>query len=272
MGLKHLAGGDLERIRADGLHALFERAGFHRLLDVGVDAFLELREQLVLLVDRQREQPVQEPGHWRQVVLQVAFPREFQAGGGLEPVERPAGDVPGPERAIELSQCGPRVRAFQVVAGLEQRRVRIAQRGLGVSLTARQRPEAVQASRDGGDEPAFALHIRGHRAEHGRGCLVRAVGPAQPLDGQFRPPPGFKKVVDSPRRVAAAEIGVVTAPGAAGHREHEDPFGALHERRGFGEVGRGRSRLERHALAAGVEDPEHAPGPAGHLGHGLVPE
>ena len=54
MRLKHLAGGDLQRIRGDILHALFMCARLHDLLDVRVDAFFESGEQFVLLVDRQR--------------------------------------------------------------------------------------------------------------------------------------------------------------------------------------------------------------------------
>ena len=51
------------------------------------------------------------------------------------------------------------------------------------------------------------------------------------------------------RRVAAAEIGVIAAPGAAGHGEDEDAFIARHEGGGLGEVGRGRAVAQRQALA-----------------------
>ena len=63
--------------------------GLDRVLDVGDVAFLELGEQRALLVDRQREQPVQELRHGEQVVLQIPFLGEFEAGGGLERIHGP---------------------------------------------------------------------------------------------------------------------------------------------------------------------------------------
>ena len=66
---------------------------------------------------------------------------------------------------------------------------------------------------------------------------MRPVGPAQPLDRLVGAPAGLQQVVDAALGVGAAEIGVIAAPDAAGHREHQDSFRAVHEGGGLGEVG-----------------------------------
>ena len=75
-----------------------------------------------------------------------------------------------------------------------------------------------------------------------------------------------------PLRVAAGKIGVIAAPGAAGHGEDEDALLAVHERGGLGEVGGGRPAAQRQALALGVGDAQYPPRPAGDLRDRLVPE
>ena len=99
------------------------------------------------------------------------------------------------------------------------------------------------------------------RNKRGRG-LVRSMGAAQPLDRQVGPPARLQQVMDTPRGVAAAEIGVIAAPGAAGHGEGEDAFIARHEGGGLGEVGRSRAVAQRQALAGRIGDAQ-APGASG---------
>ena len=48
------------------------------------------------------------------------------------------------------------------------------------------------------------------------------MGAAQPLDRLVGPPARLQQIVDTPPCIAAAEIGVIAAPGAAGHGEDED--------------------------------------------------
>ena len=75
------------------------------------------------------------------------------------------------------------------------------------------------------------------------------MGAAQSLDRLVGPPARLQQVMNATRGIAAAEIGVITAPGAAGHGEDEDAFLARHEGGGLGEVGRGRAVAQRQALA-----------------------
>ena len=130
MLVEGLAPGDGEGIGAHGLDADLEAAGLDGLLDVLRDAGLQFGEELVLLVDGERQQPVQEARHRRQVLLEVALMDQLEAGGVLETVERPARDVAAPERDIETAQCGFRIDALQVVALAEERLVAAAHGGL----------------------------------------------------------------------------------------------------------------------------------------------
>ena len=86
------------------------------------------------------------------------------------------------------------------------------------------------------------------------------------------PPARFQQIVDAARGVGATEIGVVAAPGAAGHREHQDALAAVHEGGGLGEVGRGGTGAQRQALAPGVRNLEHPARASGDLGDGIVSE
>ena len=98
------------------------------------------------------------------------------------------------------------------------------------------------------------------------------MGPAQPLDRLVGPPAGLQQVVDAALGIGTAEVGVVAAPDAARHREHQDALLPVHEGGGLGKVGGGRPRAEREALASGVLDPEHPARAPGDLGHGVVAE
>ena len=262
MNVNRLARGHGEGVGPDGLDALLVGPGLDGLFDIGLDAGFQLGEQFVLLGDGQGQQAVEEPGHRRQVLLERAFPDQLQPGGVLEAVHGPARNVAAPQRDVELAQRHLGVGALQIVAGPEQGGVAAAHGGLRIALAPGDGAEAVETPGDGGDEAPLALHIRGDRAEQGGRGLVRPMGAAQPLDRLVGPPARLQQVMDTPRGIAAAEIGVIAAPGAAGHGEDEDAFIAGHEGGGLGEVGRGRAVAQRQAFAGCIGDAQ-APGASG---------
>ena len=142
---ERLARGHLEPVRVDGLDPALEGAGLDRLLDGRLDADLERGEERVLLVDGKRKQAIEEPRHRRQVLADHAVVGELQARRLLEPFERPLGHRPAAEREVELAERRLRVRALEVVACPEERRVPAAHRGLGVALPAGDGPERCRA-------------------------------------------------------------------------------------------------------------------------------
>ena len=220
----------------DGLDALVVGAGVLRGLDHRVEARLEVPEQVVLLVDRQRQQPVEEPRHRRQRVLQAAFGvGQDQSGGFGEAFLGPARHMVVVDGQVHQPQRGERVRALEVVLGAEQRR--LAHRRLAVALAAGDGAEAVEAARDGGDEAPLALDVGGDGPEQRRARLPRAVRAAEPLDRHVGAPAGLEQVVDAPRLVRARGVGVVAAPGAAGGGEDQDLLRPVHERGGLRQVG-----------------------------------
>ena len=117
----------------------------------------------------------------------------------------------------------------------------------------------------------LTLVVTGRKQRRPRPGCVLLLRP-EPLDGLVGPPARLQQVVDAPLGVGAAEIGVVAAPGAAGHREDEDPLVAVHEGGGLGEVGGSGPGTEREAGAPGVDHAEYAAGSAGYLGDGIMPE
>ena len=98
------------------------------------------------------------------------------------------------------------------------------------------------------------------------------MGAAQSLDRLIGPPARLQQIVDTPPCVAAAEIGVIAAPGAAGHGEDEDAFVARHEGGGLGEVGRGRAGAQRQALAGPIGDAQDPARASCDLGDSLAAE
>ena len=101
---------------------------------------------------------------------------------------------------------------------------------------------------------------------------MRSVRAAQPLDRLVGPPTGLQQIVDPARGVAAAEIGVIAAPSAAGHGEHEDALLSGHEGGGLGEIGGSRPGAQRQALVPTVGELEHPARTPGDLGDGVMPE
>ena len=130
-------------------------------------------------------------------------------------------------------------------------------------------PKLSSRPRDGGDEALLALHVRGHGPEHGGRGLVRPVGAAETLDRLVGAPAGLQQIVDPPLGVGAGQIGVIAASGAAGHGEHQDALGPVHERGGLGEIGGCGPAAQRQALALRVRNTQHPPRPARHLGDRL---
>ena len=217
MDMNRLARGEAERVRPDRLDALLVGPGLDGLFDIGFDAGFECAEQIVLLVDGQSQQPVEKPGHRRQILHEVALVDELERGGLGEAVEGPARNVAAPQRDVELAQRRPGVGTLEIVAGPEQGGAAAAHGGLAVALSAGDGAEAVEPPGDGGDEAPLALHIGGDGAEQRRGSLVGAMGAAQTLDRLVGAPARLQQIVDPPPGIAAAEIGVIAAPGAAGH-------------------------------------------------------
>ena len=131
-----------------------------------------------------------------------------------------------------------------------------------IALAAGDGAEAVEPLGNGGDEAPLALHIGGDGPEQRRGGLVRAVGAPEALDRLVGPPARLQQVVDPALGIGAGKIGVITASGAPGHGEHQDAFPGIHEGGGLGEVGGGRPRAQRQALAARIGNSQH-PGATG---------
>ena len=274
VGGERLRVGQLDLVCIDVLDALIVGAALDGLLEIVFDQFFQVLEQLVLIVDRQRQQPVQEGRHRRRVVLQflTAVGGERQAGGAVEPFFGPSVDAVPHQVVVELAERLVRVDGLEVVARVEERAVVVAHGGLRVALAARDRPQRVQPLGDGGDEPALGLHVGGHGPEDGGRHLVRAVRAAQSLDGLVGPPSGFQQVVDAAAAVSAAGVGVVAAPRPAGSREDEDQLLAGHELLGLPQVGGVRPRPHGQALSLVVGDAHDAAGTARDLGDALGAE
>ena len=99
-----------------------------------------------------------------------------------------------------------------------------------------------------------------------------AVGASQSLDRLIGAPAGFQQIVDAPRGIGAAEIGMIAAPGAAGLAEHEDAFLAGHEGGGLFEIGGSRPAAQRQALAGSIANTQHPALPSGDFGDGVMAE
>ena len=120
------------------------------------------------------------------------------------------------QELIELAQCGLGVDAFEIVVGAEKA---LASR---LALAAGDGAERVEASRDGRQKTLLALDVGGDGTEDRRLLLVGAVRAPQSLDRGISSPAGLEQVMDALALIAAGEIGVIAAPGAAGVGEDED--------------------------------------------------
>ena len=251
--LGRLGGDQLQAGRRDAFDAAVVGAGLDRPFDVGVDELLEVREQVVLLVDLECQQAVEEGVHGRQIGQELALAvGDRQPGLLLERVGRPAVDAAGVEIPVEGAQGRLGVLGLEVVGFTEELRVVVAHPALRVLLPARDRPEAVDAPRDGGGEPPLSLHVGGDRGEQRRALLARAVRAAEALDGLVRLPAGLEQVVAAALRVGARQVGVVGAARVAGAREDERALLPVHERLGLVEVRAGGPVADGEPVAAAV--------------------
>ena len=159
-------------------------------------------------------------------------------------LERAALDLAGVKQLVELAQCRLGVGAFEIVVGAEQ------PLAAGLALAAGDGAERVETARDRRQKALLALDVGRDRTEHRRLFLVGAVGAAESLDRGIGPPAGLQQIMDALALIAAGEIGVITAPGAAGVGEDEDALVVIHEGGGFGKIRRSRAGFDTQSVMA----------------------
>ena len=120
MGVDRLPVGDDEALGRQRLQSDIIGAGRDRALDPRAQQLLERGEQDVLQIDSQRQQPVEEGGDRRQLVLDAVAVDKLQPGRILERLKRTIHDLAGDEQDVELAQRIARVMAFEIVFGAEQ--------------------------------------------------------------------------------------------------------------------------------------------------------
>ena len=198
MGVDRTPVGDDEALGAQRLQTGVIRAGCDCAFDAGGEQLFERGEQHVLQVDRERQQPVEEGGDRRQLILDAVGIHELQPRRVFEGLKRAAFDLAAHEQMIELAQRIAPVVAFQIVLGPKK------SLAAGLTLAAGDRAERVEPARDRAQEALLRLHVRRDRAEQGRLRLVGAIRAAEALDGGIGLPSGFEQVVDAqpaiPRR------------------------------------------------------------------------
>ncbi len=110
-----------------------------------------------------------------------------------------------------------------------------------LALPSGQCPEAVEPTCNGRYKPTFATNIGGHRAEQRGRCLIGAVGSAKPLNCGIGPPARLKEKVDPAHLVLCGEVGMITATGATGIGENQNPLGPVHKISRLGDIGARRA-------------------------------
>ena len=209
--------GDMKAFGDQGLDADVIGAGGDRRFDAGFEQLLESGEERVLQIDAQRQHAVEELRDRRQFLAQRAvLVDEIEPGAVLEVGQRAALDLPGVKQLVELAQRRLGVGAFEIVVGAEQ------PLAAGLALAAGNGAEGVETPRDRRQEALLALDVGRDRTEHRRLFLIGAVGAAETLDCGIGPPAGFEQIMDALALIAAGEIGVIAAAGAAGIGENED--------------------------------------------------
>src|SRR3546814_17371595 len=86
----------------------------------GVQQPLDRREQHALKLDGKRQEPIEERGDRRELVLDPGGIRQQQAGDVLEHLDRAAVDLAAHHQQIKLPQSVTRGRAFQIALWPEQ--------------------------------------------------------------------------------------------------------------------------------------------------------
>ena len=208
----------------------------------------------------ERQQPVEEGGDRRQVVLDPVAVGQLQPGRILERLQRTISDLAVDEQQIKLPQSIARIVAFEIVFRPEQ------PLPAGLALPLGDGAERVEPPRDGREKALLGLHIGCDRPEQRRLRLIGAVGAAKALDRGIGLPSGLQQIVHPQPPVLGRELCVVGAPGAAGFRKHQDAFDVVHERLSFAEIGRSGAVLDDQAIdAIGAGLADDAPGTSGHL-------
>src|SRR3546814_19383620 len=106
--------GDDEALGPQRLQPDVVASGSDGAFDLGVQQPLERREQHALKLDGKRQEPIEERGDRRELVLYPGGIRQRQAGGVLEPPERATVDLPPPQQQIKLPPRVPRRMTFQI--------------------------------------------------------------------------------------------------------------------------------------------------------------
>jgi hypothetical protein len=159
-------------------------------LDASRKQTLEGREENILKLDGEGQQPVQEGRDRRQLVLQSIGIHQLQAGRVFEHLEGAAPDLAAGHQHVELAQRITPVLAFEIVLGPEHALP------AGLALTARDGAQRIEPASDRGKETLLGLHVGRNWTEQWRLRLVGPVGAAEALDGRIRLPAGLEQIMD----------------------------------------------------------------------------
>ena len=218
-------------------------AGCDRALDASVQQPLEGREENILQLDRERQQPVEEGRDRRKLILDAVRINELQSRRVFEHLERAALDLATRKKHVELAQRITAVLAFEIVLGPEHALP------AGLALTARDGAQRVEPASDRGKETLLGLNVGRDRPEQRRLRLVGPVGAAEALDGRIRLPTRLEQIVNPQAAILCRQLGMVAPARAARVGEHEDTLDVIHERRGLGEVGRTGTGFDQQTSA-----------------------
>ena len=136
----------------------------------------------------------------------------------------------------------------------------------------RDRPERVEATRDGGEKPLLTLHIGRNGSKERRLRLIGAVGAPQPLDRIVGLPAGLQEVMYTEALVFGPLVGMVAAPRATRIGEDQDALGIIHEGLGFSKVGGGGAVLDLEPPFTRFHDAPFAPRDLSHRIPAEMPE
>src|ERR1700761_4219964 len=134
---------------------------------------LKGREQNILKLDGEGEQPVQKRRDRRKLILQPIGVNQLQSGGVFKGLERAAIDFASRNQMIELAQRITTILAFEVVVGPEQALPS------GLALTAGDGAQCVQPPSDREEEALFRLHVSCDRPKQRWLRLIGPVGAAE---------------------------------------------------------------------------------------------
>ena len=157
VGVDGLPVGDDEALRRQRLQPDVVGSRCYRALDTSGQELLERREQDILQVDGQRQQPIEEGGDRRQLVLDAVAVGQLQPGRILECAQRATIDLAHDQQDIELAQRVAGVVTLQIVFGPEQALA------AGLALALGDGAQRVEPAGDGREEALLGLHVRRDR-------------------------------------------------------------------------------------------------------------